>query len=230
VGTAAQQRMGHYLGAGRPQAARRVAGLCFLIDMGLCLTMASVMMLTREEIGRIFSSSAAIIYMAAKLTPLVAAAYCLVGIFYSSMAVLNGQGRPVPVMIAFLIGAFAISPSLGYALTFTAIDCCDFGDGVLPLYGLWFGLIGGYAVTTLISGAAVLRSDWAYLAKRAQERSEAAPNSNAPRAGPAEDEACVNTTVSPVPAQAAAVVTVVGDGMSAPLVLHDAEATRSQEC
>ena len=133
VGTAAQQRMGHYLGAGRPQAARRVAGLCFLIDMGLCLTMASIMMLTREEIGRIFSSSAAIISMAAKLTPLVAAAYCLVGIFYSSMAVLNGQGRPVPVMIAFLIGAFAISPSLGYALTFTAIDCCDFGDGVLPL-------------------------------------------------------------------------------------------------
>ncbi len=158
MGSATQQRMGHYLGAGQPRAARSVAGLCFLVDMGLSWTVAAVLMLTRNEvrgrhrrhrrrcaaamvpppaacvlacmlerpwgghvlalaslaqigrlfsfplfsshlssshplaqIGRLFSSSRAIIVMTARITPLVAAAYCLVGIFYSSMAVLHGQ-------------------------------------------------------------------------------------------------------------------------------------------
>ena len=42
----------------------------------------------------------------------------------------------------------------------------------MKLFGLWLGLIAGYSITTLISGAAVLRSDWAHLSKLAQERSE----------------------------------------------------------
>lgn len=45
----------------------------------------------------------------------------------------------------------------------------------MRLYGLWLGLIAGYGVTTLISGYAVCRSDWALIAKQAQERSEALP-------------------------------------------------------
>ena len=113
--------------------------------------------------------------MVSQITPLVAAAYCLVGTFYASMAILNGQGRPLPVALAFFVGAFSISPLLGYVLTFSSVRCCDFGEGTLPLYGLWFGLIGGYGVTTFISIVAVLRSDWRGLATRAQERSEAAP-------------------------------------------------------
>ena len=43
-----------------------------------------------------------------------------------------------------------------------------------PASGLWFGLIGGYVVTTALAAFAVCRSDWPALAKRAQERAESA--------------------------------------------------------
>ena len=49
--------------------------------------------------------------MVAAITPLVAGAYTVVGLFYASMATLNGQGRPLPVALAFFFGAFLVSPS-----------------------------------------------------------------------------------------------------------------------
>ena len=50
------------------------------------------------------------------------------------------------------------------------------GCGSVLLYGLWFGLIAGYTVTTLFSGVAVCRSNWPLIAKQAQERSEVHPH------------------------------------------------------
>ena len=70
------------------------------------------------------------------------------------MACLNGQGRPLAVAVSFLCGAFLITPVSGYLLAFVA-KCC----GDTQLFGLWFGLICGYMVTTLISMVAVARSD-----------------------------------------------------------------------
>ena len=80
------------------------------------------------------------------------------------------QGRPLPVAVAFFLGSFLISPTLGYTLTFV-VGCC----GAVKLYGLWLGLIGGYSVTTIISLWAVMTSNWQSISKRAQERSEAVP-------------------------------------------------------
>ena len=54
--------------------------------------------------------------MVAKIVPILAVAYMAIGIFYSSMAVLDGQGRPLPAALAFLCGAFLISPGVGYSL------------------------------------------------------------------------------------------------------------------
>ena len=106
--------------------------------------------------------------MVAAIAPLVAGAYCLVGLFYATMATLGGQGRPLPVALAFFLGAFLVAPSAGWAFTFR-LGCC----GSVRLYGLWLGLILGYGVTTLISGTAVCLSDWPMISKWAQERSEA---------------------------------------------------------
>ena len=38
--------------------------------------------------------------MVAAIAPLVGGAYCLVGLFYSTMATLGGQGRPLPYKVA----------------------------------------------------------------------------------------------------------------------------------
>ena len=238
VGSATQQRMGYYLGAGQPRNARLVAGLCFIAQVGLSWCVAATLMLTRNEIGKLFSSSSAIIEMTARIAPLVAAAYCLVGVFYSSMAVLHGSGRPLPVALAFLIGSFAIAPALGYSLTFTSIRCCDFGEGVLPLYGIWFGLIGGYFVTTIISGVAVLRSNWEAISKKAQERAEVrgvvagTATCGATASGDAvpKPQAEATHTANGVAPSADDVLGLHRDSMRAPLIAHDElENVRSHE-
>ena len=44
------------------------------------------------------------------------------------------------------------------------------------LVGLWDGMVAGYSVVTLISGGAVLLSNWRRLAQEAMERSEVLPS------------------------------------------------------
>ena len=200
VGTAVQQRLGYFLGAGQPRMARSVATLCLCLQLGISWFVAGVMLGTRDELGRVFSSSEPVIRMTSAIVPLVAGAYCLIGLFYTSMAILNGQGRPLPVTVAYLLGAFAIAPSLGAVLTFV-VGCC----GDVKLYGLWLGLTGGYAVTTVIAWSAVLRSDWPAIAKRAQERAEVLPASADEQPPPppgeagAEEAACRPLPPAPPP-------------------------------
>jgi hypothetical protein len=45
------------------------------------------------------------------------------------MATLNGQGRPLPVALAFFLGAFLLAPALGYVFAFV-LHCC----GAIKLY------------------------------------------------------------------------------------------------
>ena len=96
----------------------------------------------------------------------------------------------------------SFSSPQGYVFTFE-LRCC----GAVRLYGLWFGLIAGYSVTTFISGAAVLCSDWSRIAKQAQERSEVNPR--AP--GEESDVGHAAEEVSP----SSAVTATCGGGLSA---------------
>lgn len=64
--------------------------------------------------------------------------------------------------VAFLIGAWLISVPLSYLLAFKAH---------LHLIGLWYGMVGGYAVITAIAAIGVLRSDWHKISREAIERS-----------------------------------------------------------
>lgn len=170
-------RIGYYLGAGQPTAARAVALLCLQVALCFSLAVATLMVLLRDELGHVFTTSKPVAAMVAHIAPLVGGAYALIGIFYTSMATLGGQGRPGIVAIAYLCGAFAIAPVSGYCLSFV-VHCC----GDTPLYGIWLGLIAGYSVTTLIAGAAVLRSDWPALSLKARVTASsdvlAAPCSN----------------------------------------------------
>ena len=168
VGTATQQRMGFHLGAGRWREARDSAKLCLVVQSTLALIVAALLVTLRNYLGLVYSTSVPIVHMVAAIAPLVAGAYCLVGLFYSTMATLGGQGRPLPVALAFFLGSFLLAPTVAWYLTFV-LGCC----GSVKLYGLWIGLILGYTVTTLISGAAVCLSDWPLISKSAMERSEA---------------------------------------------------------
>ena len=49
--------------------------------------------------------------MVEQITPVVAGAYCLVSLFYSSMACLGGQGRPLPVATENAWGGSKAAPA-----------------------------------------------------------------------------------------------------------------------
>ena len=61
------------------------------LQVGISWVVAAILMLTRHEIGKVFSNSQPVITMIAQITPLVAGAYAVVAFFYSSMTVLGGQ-------------------------------------------------------------------------------------------------------------------------------------------
>ena len=184
---AVQIRIGHYLGASNPRAARAVGVLCLQCALTISVLVAALLVALRDQVGWIFSGDPKVVAMTSSIAPLVGGAYTLIGLFYASMACLNGQGRPLAVAVSFLCGAFLITPVSGYLLAFVA-RCC----GDTQLFGLWFGLICGYMVTTLISMVAVARSDWGALAKTAISRAERAPPSGVDEAAPPGEEALLD--------------------------------------
>jgi MATE family multidrug resistance protein len=167
--TAAQVRIGNHLGAGNARAARAVALLLLLISLSASLLIAALLTLLRRDLGRLFTSDEAVVGLVADIAPIAGATYAAIGVFFAAMGTLNGQGRPLPTAIAFLCGAFTLSPSLGYVFAFV-LNCC----GSTQLRGIWIGFAVGYYVTIAIAGAAAIRSDWEALARAAQKRSEAA--------------------------------------------------------
>jgi hypothetical protein len=96
----------------------------------------------------------------------------MLGAMFACMGVLSGQGRPIPAAVAYLCGAFLLSPSIGALLAFVVPQHCPWDCAGSPLVGLWWGYGLGYVVTTAILCIAVWRSDWTVLAAEAQKRSE----------------------------------------------------------
>ena len=162
-------RIGNHLGAGNARAARAVAWLFLSVSLSLSLLVAAVLVLLRRELGRLFTSDDAVVDLVADIAPIAGATYVGIGVFFAAMGTLNGQGRPLPVALAFLCGAFVLSPSLGYVFAFV-LHCC----GSTQLRGIWIGFAAGYYVTIGIAGVAAMRSDWEGLARAAQKRSESA--------------------------------------------------------
>lgn len=94
---------------------------------------------------------------------LVGIAYFALSVFYTAMSVLDGQGRPGIVAVAFFVGAWLVAIPSAYVFAFVLHA---------HLRGLWYGLCCGYGVVTLISSSAAYTSDWPALAQLAHERAE----------------------------------------------------------
>ena len=85
----------------------------------------------------------------------------LLSLFFVSIATLEGQGRAVVLALSFAVGAWAVTVPVSWVLSHVQRH---------GLVGIWLGLVAGYATITVLTMAAVLRSDWASLADEAVER------------------------------------------------------------
>lgn len=136
------------------------------MNLAVCLTVAvvvaSIFCGAHNVIGRLFSRDERVVAETARLAWFVGGGYVFLCMFYTSMAVVAGFGRPRIIAIAFLVGAWGVCIPLGYVLSHTV---------GLGLVGLWSGLVVGYSVVTAIVVTNVLRSDWHEVSKEAMVRS-----------------------------------------------------------
>eukprot|EP00900_Chrysochromulina_parva_P003054 jgi/Chrpa1/1274/Chrysochromulina_OHIO_Genome00011291-RA len=180
--TATEVRIGNHLGAGDAAGARLVASLSLVMMMVLATPVSLALILLKDQLGHLFTDDANVVHYMAQVLPIVGGVYLVMGVFFAAMATLSGQGRPLPCALGFLLGAFLLSPTLGYVFAFvqTPFSRCPLNCDASPLVGLWWGFCAGYLVTVVIVCVAVWRSDWTALAQAAQERSEVPTVSCAP--------------------------------------------------
>jgi len=157
-------RIGHHLGHGDAGAARLCAILMLMVAVSLGFVLGAVFVLARNEVGHIFSNDPAVWHWTSQLSILVGVCYVLLTLFFTGVATLQGQGRPLPIAVGFAVGAYAVAVPLGYYLAFPR---------GMDLLGLWLGLAAGYGVITVIVGWAALQTDWVEETSKAVERSRA---------------------------------------------------------
>lgn len=154
-------RVGNHLGRRDVPAAKRVAVIDLLFSTVLGIVVAILFLALGRHMGTIFSDDPEVLDYVGKLSWMVGLGYAGMTIFYVAMAVLLGQGRSKPVMIAFLVGAWVVAVPL--AILFTRV--ADLG-----LVGLWGAMIAGYIVIIILAATAVVRGDWDAAAEEAYKR------------------------------------------------------------
>jgi MATE family multidrug resistance protein len=156
-------RVGSCLGDGQPQAARAVTivALCASLAVGGFIGLGFVLL--RSQLGRMFSSDPEVIALTEQLCWIVGPTYILLSLFFVSVATLEGQGRAIALAISFLIGAWGVTVPTSWVLSHAKHH---------GLVGIWLGLVAGYAVITVLSSIACVRSDWAKLSEDAVKRSQ----------------------------------------------------------
>jgi MATE family multidrug resistance protein len=156
-------RISHHLGAQRVDLAKAVAAIDGVVSFAIAALVAAAILATGPVIGRLFSNDPAVWALAQQLSVPVGAGYFLISIFFVSLGILAGQGRPGAVAAAFVVGAWLVAVPLGVVLTRVA------GRGLL---GIWDSLTVGYAVISVVAAVAVWRSDWEAAAAAAHRRSQ----------------------------------------------------------
>lgn len=142
IANAASARVGAELGAGRPAAARRAAGVATGAASLAAAAAALALLAARRSWPRLFSADPAVIAATASIMPLVATALVGDGVNGALAGAVRGAGRQGAAAALNLVAYWAIGIPCTAWLAFKA---------GLGLTGLWAGL----AATTALQAAAM---------------------------------------------------------------------------
>lgn len=163
LSTAASVRVSNELGAQRPASARR-AVVVAIVDALLCGGVLSVVMLLfRNEWALIFTAAdeVDVIGMVAQLMPLLVVSQMGLSVSAVLSGVLRGSGQQLAGSVVNGVSLWGVALPACYYLAF---------HEQRGLTGLWWGLMAGVALQTLMNVGLAWKTDWAYQAARAFER------------------------------------------------------------
>jgi MATE family multidrug resistance protein len=143
VAAAAAVLVGHAIGRGDPEAARREAGAALVCGVAFMSVTAVVLITMAPFLARIFTADPAILGAAAALIPIAGVFQVFDGIQGVSAGILRGAGDTRVPMWANLAG-FAVA-----GLPLGAWLCFSLGLGA-P--GVWWGLSAGLAAVAALLG------------------------------------------------------------------------------
>ena len=180
LGCAVSTRVGHELGAGRPERARLAAHVGLICGAALGLVACAFATSVRGVWARMFTADAAILHLTSAALPILGAAELGNCPQTAGCGVLRGSARPGK--------AARINVSAFYGVGMPAALALAFWPARLDFRGMWAGMLAAQLVCAALMLRTVQRMDWAEQAIRARELtgSEAGGDVKSGHAGAAE--------------------------------------------
>lgn len=141
VGAAAAVLVGHAVGRGDADNARRAAVVSLVTGITFMGTSALVMLFFPGALARLYTDLDPVLTLAAALIPIAGAFQVFDGIQVVSAGTLRGLGDTRVPMLIGLVGFWLVGLPVSVALAF--------GAGLGPL-GLWWGLVAGLGAVAVL--------------------------------------------------------------------------------
>ncbi|CAL5082460.1 unnamed protein product [Urochloa decumbens] len=161
LGCAVSTRVGHELGAGRPERARLVARVGLGLGAALGLVACAFAVSVRGVWARMFTADDAILRLAAAALPLLGLAELGNCPQTAGCGVLRGSARPEKAARINVSAFYGVGMPVALALAFWPLG--------LDFRGMWGGMLAAQLVCAALMLRAVLGTDWTEQAKRARQ-------------------------------------------------------------
>uniref|UniRef100_A0ACD5XU32 Uncharacterized protein n=1 Tax=Avena sativa TaxID=4498 RepID=A0ACD5XU32_AVESA len=158
---AVSTRVGHELGAGRPERARLVARVGLGLGAGLGLVACAFAVSVRGVWARMFTSDDAILRLTAAALPLLGLAELGNCPQTTGCGVLRGSARPEKAARINVWAFYGVGMPVALALAFRPAH--------LDFRGMWGGMLAAQLVCAALMLRAVLGTDWEEQTERARE-------------------------------------------------------------
>jgi len=157
LGVAATIRVGHHVGAGNPDAARRAAWIAIAASLVFAALAATTLLLLRGQIAGLFSADPDVAALAARLLVFIAVYQFFDDAQATAMGALHGYKDTRTPMLVMAVSYWLLALPLGAALAF------GWQLPALGVEGFWWGATFGLALV-----AAVLCARVRWLSRRTE--------------------------------------------------------------
>lgn len=163
------QRVGKFLGANRPDLAKRSCYVGATFAAVCAVSVAVLLIVYQHIVVRWFTQDPALIAVCERLTPKIAFAQIFMTLADYFLPMLNVQNRPNASLLASFLSSWFCHIPVSYVFVFMWYKDSPSAERI---EWLWWGICAGYFAQCVIAFALVTVSDWPALAELAQRTNE----------------------------------------------------------